>query len=162
MLRTALQASTCSFSSTGTSGQGSSKKTFAEFVRNTFRTGIDRQFMWCQEWRKHLSSSSQTFHFPYSRFHVLPITLLCCTVPTTTRVTLQTQQRHMSHTVGLVSTSAMCWGKSIIPPATRPLALHAWAGTSIPHNWGSTRASVQFWLIPSTHSRKPWTFCHRI
>lgn len=36
MLRTALQASTCSFSSTGTSVHGSSRKTFAEFVRNTW------------------------------------------------------------------------------------------------------------------------------
>lgn len=44
ILRTALQASTCSFRSTGTSTHGSSKKTFAEFVRNTFKRGIYGQF----------------------------------------------------------------------------------------------------------------------
>ena len=37
IIRTALQASTCSFKSMGTSTHGSSKKTFAAFVRNTLK-----------------------------------------------------------------------------------------------------------------------------
>lgn len=37
IIKTALQASTCSFKSMGTSAHGSSKKTFAAFVKNTLK-----------------------------------------------------------------------------------------------------------------------------